>query len=128
MCAGGATPNPDTVGHSDWWRLNMPVRKEFDAAMEQWGRGIMDSPALKDAQRFVNEQARKLVEDISKSERRLIMSPAVSKKQRKAMAIAEHEPGKLYKRNKATKGMSKDQLHDFASTAEKGLPKKAKKR
>ena len=48
--------------------------------------------------------------------------PAVSKAQRVAMAIAEHEPGKLYARNKGLLKMSHSQLHDFASTKEKGLP------
>ena len=47
--------------------------------------------------------------------------PAVSKKQRRAMAIAEHHPEKLYKRNKAMKKMSKKQLHEFAATKEKRL-------
>ena len=47
--------------------------------------------------------------------------PAESKAQRKAMAIAEHEPSKLYGRNKAMLKMSKGQLHDFAATKEKGL-------
>lgn len=50
--------------------------------------------------------------------------PAVSKKQQIAMAIAEHEPGKLYGRNKGLTKMSKGQLHDFASTPRKGLPSK----
>lgn len=54
--------------------------------------------------------------------------PAKSKKQRQAMAIAEHHPEKLYKRNKGLKKMSKKQLHDFASTKEKGLPKKKTKK
>lgn len=53
--------------------------------------------------------------------------PAVSKKQRRLMAIAEHEPDKLYKKNKDVAKMSKKQLHEFASTKEKGLPKKVKK-
>jgi hypothetical protein len=53
--------------------------------------------------------------------------PAKSKKQQQAMAIAEHEPNKLYKRNKKLKKMSKERLHDFASTPTKGLPKKVKK-
>lgn len=53
--------------------------------------------------------------------------PAVSKKQRVAMAIAEHHPEKLYKRNKGMKKMSQEQLHDYASTPEKNLPKRAKK-
>ena len=50
--------------------------------------------------------------------------PAKSKAQRRAMAIAEHHPSKLYKRNKGLKKMSKAQLRDFAETKEKGLPKK----
>lgn len=45
--------------------------------------------------------------------------PAVSSAQRMAMAIAEHHPDKLYKKNKGLLKMSKDQLHDF--TATKGL-------
>jgi hypothetical protein len=48
--------------------------------------------------------------------------PAVSEKQREAMAIAEHDPDKLYARNKSMKKMSHEQLHDFAST--KGKKKK----
>ena len=48
--------------------------------------------------------------------------PAVSEKQREAMAIAEHDPDKLYARNKGMKKMSHEQLHDFAKT--KGLKKK----
>lgn len=50
--------------------------------------------------------------------------PAKSKAQRIAMAIAEHEPGKLYARNRGLAKMSKKSLHEFASTPEKGLPKK----
>lgn len=53
--------------------------------------------------------------------------PAVSKKQRTAMAIAEHHPEKLYSKNKGLLGMSKSQLHDYASTKEKGLPRSKKK-
>jgi hypothetical protein len=52
--------------------------------------------------------------------------PATSKKQRRAMAIAEHEPSKLHKANKGMLGMSKEKLSDFAATKEKGLPMKAK--
>ncbi len=53
--------------------------------------------------------------------------PAVSTSQRQAMAIAEHEPDKLYGRNRGLLKMGKGQLHDFAATKEKGLPKKVKK-
>jgi hypothetical protein len=53
--------------------------------------------------------------------------PAVSKKQRKAMAIAEHDPKSLNPENAGLKKMSKGQLHDFASTKEKNLPDKVKK-
>lgn len=54
--------------------------------------------------------------------------PAKSKKQRRLMAIAEHEPGILYKQNKDVLKMGKGMLHDFAATSEKGLPSKVKKR
>jgi hypothetical protein len=50
--------------------------------------------------------------------------PSVSKKQQQVMAIAEHEPGKLYKRNRSLLGMSHQQLHDFASTPTENLPTK----
>jgi hypothetical protein len=42
--------------------------------------------------------------------------PSETEKQRIAMAIAEHEPGKLYKRNRGMLNMSKEQLHEFASS------------
>ncbi len=54
--------------------------------------------------------------------------PAVSKAQRAVMAIAENHPGKLYKRNRGLLKMSKAQLHDFATTSEKKLPRKKLKR
>lgn len=38
-----------------------------------------------------------------------------SEKQRIAAAIAEHQPGKLYKRNRGMLAMSREELHDFAS-------------
>ena len=44
------------------------------------------------------------------------------------MAIAENAPEKLYKKNRGLKKMTKKQLHEFASTKEKGLPKKVKKK
>jgi hypothetical protein len=40
------------------------------------------------------------------------------------MAIAEHHPGELYAKNKGLLKMSHSQLHDFAATREKGLPKR----
>jgi len=48
--------------------------------------------------------------------------PAKSKAQQIAMAIAEHNPSKLYARNKGLTKMSHKQLHDFAATKRKGLP------
>lgn len=53
--------------------------------------------------------------------------PAVSKKQRRMMAIAEHEPGKLYKRNKGVLSMGKSKLSEFASVKERGMPSKVKR-
>ena len=52
--------------------------------------------------------------------------PAVSKAQRVAMAIAEHHPDELYARNKGLAKMTHQQLHDFASTPEKGLTWRSK--
>ena len=61
--------------------------------------------------------------------------PAVSERQRKAMAIAEHHPEKLYRRNRAMLKMSRRQLSEFASTkdhvrklAKLRLERKKKKR
>lgn len=53
--------------------------------------------------------------------------PSVSADQQQAMAIAEHDPDKLYPRNRGLLKMSHKQLHDFASTPRKGLPAKAPK-
>jgi hypothetical protein len=50
--------------------------------------------------------------------------PSSSKKQQEAMAIAEHEPTKLYSKNRGLLKMSHKQLHDFASTKRKGLSEK----
>ena len=50
--------------------------------------------------------------------------PAKTPAQQKAIAIAEHHPDKLYKRNRALLKMKKSQLHDFASTSLKGLSKR----
>jgi hypothetical protein len=43
------------------------------------------------------------------------------------MAIAEHHPEELYKRNAGLKQMSDQQLHDFAATSERGLPEHSAK-
>ena len=50
--------------------------------------------------------------------------PARSKVQQIAMAIAEHHPQRLYKRNKGLLKMSHQQLHDFASTPRRNLAKR----
>jgi hypothetical protein len=52
--------------------------------------------------------------------------PALSIKQRRAMAIAEHHPAKLKANNRGLLKMTHQQLHDFASTPERGLPRKKK--
>jgi hypothetical protein len=41
------------------------------------------------------------------------------------MAIGEHNPSEVYPENKGILKMSDKSLHDFASTKEAGLPKKA---
>lgn len=52
--------------------------------------------------------------------------PAPSKAMRQAAAIAEHHPEKLYARNRSLLHMMKSQLHDYAATPEKGLPRHVK--
>lgn len=52
--------------------------------------------------------------------------PSVSEKQRVAMAIAEHEPHKLFARNRGMLSMSKEQLHDFASKVSRKAAKKVR--
>lgn len=52
--------------------------------------------------------------------------PAKSKAQQQAMAIALHQPSKLYKRNQGMLGMSYSDLQDFASTKRTGLPQISK--
>jgi hypothetical protein len=42
--------------------------------------------------------------------------PAVSDKQRKLMALAEHNPSAVSKKNRGVLSMTHKQLHDFAST------------
>ena len=53
--------------------------------------------------------------------------PAKSTAQRKLMAIADHHPEAVYKKNRGVLGMSHMQLHDFASTSERHLPTKVAK-
>ena len=47
--------------------------------------------------------------------------PARSKAQQEVMAIAEHNPSKLYAKNRGLLKMSHQQLHDFAATSRKHL-------
>lgn len=53
--------------------------------------------------------------------------PAVSEKERRLMAIAEHHPEMVHEENKGVLQMSHKQLHDYATTSEKGLPIKKKR-
>lgn len=53
--------------------------------------------------------------------------PAKSQAQRQAAAIAKYHPKDLHKNNKDLLKMTGVQLHEFADTPEKGLPKKTKK-
>lgn len=54
--------------------------------------------------------------------------PAPSKASRRAWAIAEHEPNKLYARNRGMLKATHKQMHDFASTKEKGLVQRKKEK
>ena len=50
--------------------------------------------------------------------------PAKSKSQQRAAAIALHHPERLHKSNEGLKQLSMKELHAFAATKTKGLPKK----
>src|SRR5215471_6385458 len=52
--------------------------------------------------------------------------PALSQAQQRLMAIAEHNPSALYQRNRGVLRMTHQQLHDFAATRRKGLPRYVK--
>jgi hypothetical protein len=52
--------------------------------------------------------------------------PSKSQVQQIAMAIAKHNPGKLYKRNRGLAKMKSADLSEFASTPRKGLPRRVK--
>ena len=54
--------------------------------------------------------------------------PAKSKVMRRAMSIALHHPEQLYARNAGLKSMSLKQLAEYASTSEKDLPAKKRKK
>jgi hypothetical protein len=48
--------------------------------------------------------------------------PAVSQKQQRLFAIAEHNPSALHAENEGLASLSHKTLHDFAATPRKGLP------
>ena len=50
--------------------------------------------------------------------------PSVSKKQRKLMAVAEHNPSAVSEKNKGVLNMSQDDMRDFAATPETNLPER----
>jgi hypothetical protein len=54
--------------------------------------------------------------------------PSKSVSQRRLFGLAEHHPEKVYKKNRSILQMKNVALHDYASTPEKGLPYKKKRR
>lgn len=50
--------------------------------------------------------------------------PATSQAQRRFFGWAEHHPEEAKREGKYPKGMTRDQMSEFASTPEKGLPKR----
>ncbi len=53
--------------------------------------------------------------------------PAKSKAFRRLVALAEHHPEEVSEKNKGVLSMKPDDMHEFASTPEEGLPMHAKK-
>ncbi len=54
--------------------------------------------------------------------------PSESRAQQRLMALAEHDPKKLYKKNRGLLRMTHQQLHDFAATKTSDLPERKKKK
>ena len=54
--------------------------------------------------------------------------PSVSTAQRRFFGWAEHHPEEAKAEGKYPKGMTRGQMHDFAATSEKGLPKRVAKK
>lgn len=52
--------------------------------------------------------------------------PSKSQSQRKLMAMAEHNPEKVYAKNKGVLKMTKTQLHDFIKKVSKSKSKGVK--
>lgn len=53
--------------------------------------------------------------------------PAKSKAQQALASIAKHSPREVYKKNRSTLKMDKEDLQDFAETKKKDLPAHANK-
>lgn len=54
--------------------------------------------------------------------------PATSIAQRRLIGMAEHNPSQVSAKNRSILSMKKSDMHDFASTSEKGLPYHSKGR
>ena len=52
--------------------------------------------------------------------------PAQSKSQQRLFAMAEHNPGSLYKKDASLGKLSHQTLHDFAATKREDLPERKK--
>lgn len=52
--------------------------------------------------------------------------PSVSEKQRRLMAIAEHNPSQVFSKNRGVLKMSHGQLHDYASSLQTARAKHKK--
>ena len=48
--------------------------------------------------------------------------PAESKAQHRLIGLAMHNPGKVSRKNRGILSMSRDDMEDYASTKEKGMP------
>ena len=54
--------------------------------------------------------------------------PSVSKAQRRLIGLAEHHPEQVSAENRSILSMKHSDMHDFASTKEKGLPEHVAKK
>ena len=113
--------HPDAVLHKAWEQLDEHGKMEMVMMLDHNSHWSTSDPqwAASHAKNFQNNQG-----DTQKPLQGDRSMPATSRLQRRAAAIAEHEPEKLYKRNRGLLSMSKKDLSHYSSTSEKGLPHK----
>ncbi len=113
--------HPEEVLRKAWEQLDDHGKMEMVMMLDHNSHWSTSDPgwAASHAKNFQNIQG-----DTQKPLQGDRSMPATSRLQRRAAAIAKHEPEKLYKRNRGLLSMNKKDLSHYSSTSEKGLPHK----